>query len=31
MLSIPRIVRPDPRDLVRENWVPRWTGYSPIH
>jgi hypothetical protein len=32
MLSMLRIVRPDPRGfLSAEIGFPRWTGYSPIH
>jgi hypothetical protein len=32
MLSMPRIVRPDPYRLRRDGiWFPRWTGYSPTH
>jgi len=31
MLSMPRIVRPDPRVFVLGIRVPRWPGYSPSH
>ncbi len=28
MLSMPRIVRPDPQRFRARNLVPRWTAYS---
>jgi len=32
MLSMPRIVRPDPhRFLALRIWFPRWTSHSLIH
>jgi hypothetical protein len=32
MLSMPRIVRPNPQRFYdRGIWFPRWTGNSPIH
>jgi len=32
MLSMPRIIRPDPhRFRALGIWFPRWTGYSPTH